>query len=316
MTYSYRPNKSTISVIFIILSTLLNYIKATDSFPWPGRGKPVSSTFTPINPTSPAELTVIDVLSSDEQYSDLLRIIQRLKLVPAINKLSDITLYAPTNDAIREAQHAMTDNINDEARETIFYHMLNYTITSQSDQILHQTLLHPDSEHVKPKKPHSPWFPEPGDGKPLSGAGQQVRIGRANSTAICYGLPDLPVGEKYHGNCHDNGAATVLSKEPKHARNGVVYPIDKVISPPGDLGGCLHHVIILLTQMQLLRYAVIHPFPHSLHSSLHKQSLLSSNVQQMASHSFYRQMKHSKRWIRLYTHTFIIKYTQVQIFSI
>ncbi|TIB74161.1 FAS1 domain-containing protein [Wallemia mellicola] len=252
MTYSYRPNKSTISVIFIILSTLLNYIKAADSFPWPGRGKPVSSTFTPINPTSPAELTVIDVLSSDEQYSDLLRIIQRLKLVPAINKLGDITLYAPTNDAIREAQHAMTDNINDEARETIFYHMLNYTITSQSDQILHQTLLHPDSEHVKPKKPHSPWFPEPGDGKPLSGAGQQVRIGRANSTDICYGLPDLPVGEKYHGNCHENGAATVLSKEPKHARNGVVYPIDKVISPPGDLATQIRNHPSLSTLLELI----------------------------------------------------------------
>lgn len=246
------------SILFTVAIVLLQCLVAANASPWSGNGRSPSSTFTPVDPTSPAEMTVIDALSADPQFSDLVRIIQRLKLVPAINKLEDLTIYAPTNDAIRSAKgaHSLADNLNEKNRDTIFYHILNYTVHSHSDNRdipeLHQTLLHPGSvlgklSHNAP--PHSPWLPEPGDGRSLLGVGQRVRVGKANDTDICFGLRDVAVGDKYTGNCNENGAATILSSKPKRARNGVIYPIDKVIIPPADLGGfrCLKHEISQLT---------------------------------------------------------------------
>ncbi|TIA74661.1 hypothetical protein E3P92_01095 [Wallemia ichthyophaga] len=230
------------STIFAVVMVLLQCLASTSA--WPRKSQISSSTFIPVDPTSPAEMTVIDALSADPQFTDLVRILQRLKLVPAINKLEDLTIYAPTNDAIRSSKgaHSLADNLNERSREIIFYHILNYTASHDNSDShfpqLHQTLLHPANVLGEPTynpPPHSPWLPEPGDGKSLMGAGQHVRIGKSNDSQVCFGLRDVAVGGNYTGNCNDNGAATILSSKPKRVRNGVIYPIDTVIIPPADL---------------------------------------------------------------------------------
>ncbi|KAG8963433.1 hypothetical protein FRC05_004736 [Tulasnella sp. 425] len=51
-------------------------------------------------PPSTTSTTTIDGLSTDPDYTLLLRLIQRAKLVPTPNKLNGSTLFASTNDAI------------------------------------------------------------------------------------------------------------------------------------------------------------------------------------------------------------------------
>lgn len=100
-------------------------------------------------PIEPSTSTIIDVLSSSEDFSTLLRLLQRTKLVPAINSLGNGTLFAPTNDAFARARQeggslaawaledgdeqddaslVMQDNILHRTRGLLLYHLLNYSL--------------------------------------------------------------------------------------------------------------------------------------------------------------------------------------------
>ncbi|KAJ2720389.1 hypothetical protein GGI07_004629 [Coemansia sp. Benny D115] len=46
--------------------------------------------------------TFIDLLSSDERFSELLHTVQRLRMVLPMNRIRNATLFAPTNEAIRK----------------------------------------------------------------------------------------------------------------------------------------------------------------------------------------------------------------------
>ncbi|KAK6199605.1 uncharacterized protein RJT21DRAFT_121990 [Scheffersomyces amazonensis] len=64
---------------------------------------------TSLDPTETPS-TIIDILSSQAQYSYFLRYIQRKGLVPIINSLNNITLFAPINSAFIESQIDDFDN--------------------------------------------------------------------------------------------------------------------------------------------------------------------------------------------------------------
>ena len=105
-----------------------------------------SKTFKPIDPSSPSQLTLVDILSNQKEYTLLLKIIQRLKLVPALNRLNDVSFFAPTNEAILKSQNSilyslsqsnefdiLTDNIQFEALQTLYYHILDSTFGQRND---------------------------------------------------------------------------------------------------------------------------------------------------------------------------------------
>ncbi|KAJ1901231.1 hypothetical protein LPJ81_003786, partial [Coemansia sp. IMI 209127] len=63
-------------------------------------------------------VTFIDLLSSDEQFSEYLHIVQRLRMVISLNRVRNATMFVPTNDAIKkyrkEHEHgpvATADNV-------------------------------------------------------------------------------------------------------------------------------------------------------------------------------------------------------------
>lgn len=209
-----------------------------------------SKTFKPIDPSSPSQLTLVDILSNQKEYTLLLKIIQRLKLVPALNRLNDVSFFAPTDEAILKSQNSilyalsqsnefdiLTDNIQFEARQTLYYHILGSTFSQRNDynRQLYQTLLHPQSPPKNPNH-HSPWLPEPGEGNYLLGDPQLVRISKTNSSQLCYGLEAINIDDDYLDDCNSNHAATVNIDKVLQARNGKIYPIDNVINPPSDLG--------------------------------------------------------------------------------
>jgi uncharacterized surface protein with fasciclin (FAS1) repeats len=55
-----------------------------------------ASTTTPIEPLA---TTVIDILSSSPDHTVLIRLLQRCKLVPTLNMMRGVTLFAPTDEA-------------------------------------------------------------------------------------------------------------------------------------------------------------------------------------------------------------------------
>ncbi|KAM9940417.1 hypothetical protein OXX80_000134 [Metschnikowia pulcherrima] len=57
----------------------------------------------------PSPMTIIDYLSSESQYSYFLRHIQRHGLVPKINKMANVTVFAPVNSAFVDSELAKDD---------------------------------------------------------------------------------------------------------------------------------------------------------------------------------------------------------------
>jgi hypothetical protein len=113
-------------------------------------------------------ITVIDLLSSSTQHSTLLHLLQRCKLVPSVNLMQGLTLFAPTDQAwntwAKEVQldeqkgtgaqedlaklvlgwrtsrqtgdyvdieDGFADNIMFDTRQLLLYHILNYTLPLQ-----------------------------------------------------------------------------------------------------------------------------------------------------------------------------------------
>lgn len=121
----------------------------------PGEGSPTNDTV-PIK-------TVIDVLSQSAQFSELLRHLQRTGLVPAINRLKNITLLAPVNGAFA----GVSDD--DVSREVLMYHLLNGTVaTPEVDgELVFNSLL-----------PSSADYNDGRDEYDISGEGMPVRLNR------------------------------------------------------------------------------------------------------------------------------------------
>ncbi|KAJ7706335.1 carnitine/acyl carnitine carrier [Mycena rosella] len=134
--------------------------------------------------------TLVDALSADPDYTSLLRLLQRARLIPTLNRLNGSAFFAPTNDAIsrhalwdtvvRDDTFVVSDNIQEELRQQLFYHLINYSLPAMPDaphpQVL-KTLLFPRSPLEPPSRdppPSPPWMPIPGGS--LGSAPQRLRV--------------------------------------------------------------------------------------------------------------------------------------------
>ncbi|KAG8762873.1 hypothetical protein FRC11_007417 [Ceratobasidium sp. 423] len=195
--------------------------------------------------------TIIDVLSADEDYTLLLKALQRARLVPTLNRINGSTLFAPTNAAIERYAKSHPDSIwaslvsestptnpHNDLRQHVFYHLLNYTATPTTSDDLpaapatytHRTLHFPQApedgsgppSHEPPDLP--PWMPVPGG--LLAGEPQRVRITWRDDAGW------VAVSEQ-----GEDGVKVI--KKDVEASNGRVVGIDNVISLPKNLA----HVI-------------------------------------------------------------------------
>jgi solute carrier family 25 (mitochondrial carnitine/acylcarnitine transporter), member 20/29 len=202
---------------------------------------PVYSAQTPLNHIpSPLSDTITDKLSQDPDYTSLLVLLQRARLIPTLNKLNGSTFFAPTNDAISKIAASNTlwktalsddspelrDNVQEKLRQELFYHLLNYTLPDETPHELPETLytLHYPRTPVGPPSreppPSPPWMPIPGG--TLGGKPQRLRrTVRDDETWV--GVDAF--GKK---------GVKVVEQVP--ASNGVVMKINEVIGVPPDLG--------------------------------------------------------------------------------
>lgn len=190
---------------------------------------------------APLSVTLIEALNGDPDYVLLLKLLQRAKLIPTLNKLNGSTFFAPTNDAIRQHssrnllwhdalqtddQLSLADNIQEKLRQELFYHLLNYTIVlpvEQDIQVL-KTLHYPRKPIQPPTHeppPGPPWMPVPGG--TLGGEPQRLRLISRDG--------EVHVGVDAFGN----GGSKVI-KGLNDTANGVLVGIDQVLAVPPDLG--------------------------------------------------------------------------------
>ncbi|KAF9229124.1 hypothetical protein BS17DRAFT_689484 [Gyrodon lividus] len=185
-------------------------------------------------------MTLLDVLNDDQDYTLLLSLLQRARLIPTLNKLNGSTLFAPTNDAVKRHSSKnslwknlladrnlfVPDNVQEQLRQQLFYHLLNYSVNDLPEDSSTQTLktLHFPRLEVDPPAhelpPSSPWFPIP-DGL-LGSEPQRLRLTSRDGSAW--------VGTDAFGK----GGAEVV-KEKIEATNGVVFGISAVLEPPPEL---------------------------------------------------------------------------------
>lgn len=184
--------------------------------------------------------TLVDALSADPDYTSLLRLLQKARLIPTLNRLNGSTLFAPTNDAIKrhtsnslwrtvlgDDTFVINDNVQEQLRQQLFYHLLNYSLTTlpvgPHPQIL-KTLHFPEFPLEPPSReppPSPPWMPIPGG--TLGGEPQRLRI-MARDEATWVGVDAFGKG----------GAELV--KGQVDAGNGILLGIADVMDVPLDLG--------------------------------------------------------------------------------
>ncbi|KAF8323355.1 FAS1 domain-containing protein [Clavulina sp. PMI_390] len=208
-------------------------------------------------PISTERVNLVDHLSNDPDFTLLLRLLQRARLIPTLNRLEDATLFAPTNEAIERYQNSTSssnpniwdansysyqamydseligplapDNVQFELRQHLLYHLLNYSLPLAPSEFPSQrplaldTLLFPDVSLPPPTDepaPAPPWLPLPGGS--LNDAPQRLRVASREDAAW--------VGVDFAGR----GGAQV-TKAPVVASNGLIIPVSDVITMPGNL---------------------------------------------------------------------------------
>lgn len=249
-------------------------------------------------------LSLVDLLSSSSNHTLLVRAFQRARLIPLLNRLNGSTLFAPTDEAIKaerdkerekgtlssesiwtyatsevtiEEESSLNgfelggmgspirDNLQLALRDTLLYHILNYTLfpaplppsndtqpTSKSIPLLplnsitlQETLYLPSLSPYNTSFPSPPTLPgsPPDDPDPdgpdkdrkktdglLRGEGQKLRVVRKQSRK---GKNDVIwVGSDWKGL----GGAKMLASSERYARNGAMVEVDRILSKPVDLG--------------------------------------------------------------------------------
>ncbi|KZS95727.1 FAS1 domain-containing protein [Sistotremastrum niveocremeum HHB9708] len=206
--------------------------------------------------------TLVDALSADPDYTSLIKLLQRARLIPTLNRLNGSTLFAPTNDAIarhiaatsnsiwqaalsQEHEHEHEDeldsqmkpddhdkdNVNEALRQELFYHLLNYTLrppdasdSSKSSDVEVQT----EKTLHYPRAPTEGPSDEPPPGPPwmpIPGGtlgGEPQRI-RVTSNQKFVGV-----------NCNGKDGVEVVKGRLETA-NGVIYGIGDVLPVPPNL---------------------------------------------------------------------------------
>lgn len=192
--------------------------------------------------TATTSKTLVDILSDDPDgdYTSLLRLLQVARLIPTLNKLDGGTLFAPTNRAIEshpawaDVLHApqdpeTLDNVHEELRQELLYHLLDSTIPGLPDPdavAVEKTLHFPHAPLEPPTNeppPSPPWFPIPGG--TLGGEPQKLRVSSRGDDSFV-GVDAFGMG------------GVQIAKSRAEAANGVVYGIGEVLEVPRDL--CEH----------------------------------------------------------------------------
>lgn len=194
--------------------------------------------------------TLVEALSGDPNYTLLLRLLQRARLIPTINKLNGSVLFAPTNDAVvryqkknsfwagvldvfghepydvwKETTFTEDDNIHEQLRQDLLYHLINSTASfPEHDEVTALGTLHYPKKPLDPPSkeppPNPPWFPIPGG--TLGGDPQRVRITGNDK--------EKRVGVDFKGR----GGSKVVKTE--DGGNGLLVGIDEVLPVPQNLG--------------------------------------------------------------------------------
>jgi solute carrier family 25 carnitine/acylcarnitine transporter 20/29 len=200
-----------------------------------------SATQTPLEQPTATSTTLVDALNADPDYTSLLRLFQRTKLIPTLNRLNGSTLFAPTNDAIKKASlqdplwlaafqdtiELLADNVQEQLRQQLFYHLLNESLPSlpsSGNVPFYKTLLYPRKRLDPPSReppPNPPWMPIPNG--TLGCEPQRLRLAARESKA------HVAV------DAFGKGGVKIV-KDGKNAGNGVIFGVDEVIVPPPDLG--------------------------------------------------------------------------------
>ncbi|RUS14906.1 FAS1 domain-containing protein [Endogone sp. FLAS-F59071] len=150
-------------------------------------------------PLAEASTTLIDVLSGDTRFSSLLTNLQHTQLVPYLNKLKIATLFAPTNDAFRNASIEIT-------KEVLLFHVL--PVELKGDEFYHGQVL--ETALVK----------EGYLGK-YGHVGQRIKVEKQGNR------------KKGRGKVLIGGAQIIESD--LEADNGVIQVVDQVLVPPEDI---------------------------------------------------------------------------------
>ena len=216
----------------------------------------VASAQIPIDSSTPStsSTTLTDALSADPDYTHLIRLLQRSRLIPTLARLNRTTLFAPTNDAIErhaaynslwgaglyedEGYLEPRDNMQEKLRQELLYHMLNGTLPpfpkpEELSVQVHETLHYPRKPVDPPTSdppPSPPWIPEPGG--TLGGLPQRLRLA-SRDKGVWVGVDAFGKG----------GAKAIKGRV--DVANGVLVGIDGVLEPPPSLGA--FHTIVRAT---------------------------------------------------------------------
>ncbi|GAA5987107.1 hypothetical protein JCM10908_001028 [Rhodotorula pacifica] len=249
-------------------------------------------------PPAPPDTThLVDLLSASPDHKLLLAAFQRARLIPTLNRLNGSTLFAPTDEAIRRerdgdsvwatvahledqggpsaGEREQHDNLQLALRDTLLYHVLNYTIipapsnNSSNSTLpaphkplpldiptLHETLYYPSLVPYNKSFPAPPTLPgtEPDRPDPdaptdrpeglLHGEGQRLRVIRRNQSG--------KNESEYWVGVDWKGEGGTLAAKPKFAVNGVLLSMDAVLHKPEDLGTLIRNSPQLSTLASLL----------------------------------------------------------------
>lgn len=161
-----------------------------------------------------------------------------------------------------DPQLDVADNVLFGLRQHLLYHVLNYTLhdassyandSTQSYVTTETTLLFPNRP-IMPPSPHkpptgSPWLPQGGDGD-LGGKGQQIRLRYVDAEPNKIGCDALgnggsevwngwPIKKKGGSKVPPVGDDTLFGNKDdvvRHASNGIVIGIQRVLELPPSLG--------------------------------------------------------------------------------
>ncbi|GAA6014856.1 hypothetical protein JCM10207_002203 [Rhodosporidiobolus poonsookiae] len=264
---------------------------------------PIAAIYAQLDSTSSS---LVDLLSASPDHQLLLAAFQRARLVPTLNRLNGSTLFAPTDDAIRKERDrerqddlsggggrgmwtqvvewaeqgqpdivegdtvAERDNLQLSLRDSLLYHVLNYTLfappansTNSSEPApkplpldiptLQETLYFPSLFPYNRSFPAPPSLPGTEPDKPdpdapkdrpeglLHGEGQRVRVLSRKKGK------ELWVGGDWKGE----GGIQAVGKT-LFATNGALVPLEAVLQKPDDLASIIRSTPELSTFAQLL----------------------------------------------------------------
>ena len=240
----------------LLTSSLISIVNGASLTPQSSQHQQLQHSQLPLHPqidasVGTASTSVVQVLAADPDFSLFIRLLQRARLIPTLNRLVNATIFAPTNDALRRREGTADDlldyikidhddvetlddqdNLQYRLRERLFYHMLNYTLDNETlsncDRRRETTLLYPTT-HEQHGRPGQVPYPDPVETL-LGGEGQQIRISGAGNTT-----PDGQAGIRIGFDEQSVGGANVLLDKGGIAHNGLVYGVSEVLNPPKSL---------------------------------------------------------------------------------